>query len=72
MIDAEKMEDALMFGQAEIENWRKQFERDWQGTKQATLIKGLYGRLTDEVKEDLKQTDPAGFAEFNKYMEKKR
>lgn len=70
-LNAKKMEDAVMFGQAEIEIWRRQFEQDWHGTKQADLIKSLYGRLPDETKEKLKQIDPAGFAEFNRYLEKK-
>lgn len=65
MIDSKKLDDALMFAQAEMEVWNKRFTEEWGRSSQATMMKGLYGMVPADVKEQIKTMDPNGFASLN-------
>ena len=68
-MDALKAQNALMTGQARFEKGKREFERKWQLPMQRAQLRAAWQMMPAEVKEKLKQQNPEGYAQVEKFLQ---
>jgi len=64
------VDSSFLSAQAQVEEWKAEFMQQWMAPVTDLAMYMLFSRIPPEVRDQLKQMDPQGYAKFEAQVER--